>query len=133
MGRTAHLLTRGGAMVALTAGLALLAPALAAAGANPKPKPVSEAAVRACIRDNLVRYTNPSKAIFAQYVDLAAACRTALARGKEGDVKITPLRSRKRKACKAAVRRAPVRRPSRPGQRTASCRKVVRRRTAPRR
>ena len=78
----------------LLLGASLLALAIcepAFAGTKPRPKPVSEAAVRACVQENLVRYTGPEKATFAQYVDLATACRAALSDEEDAELAITPL------------------------------------------
>jgi hypothetical protein len=59
------------------------------------PKPVTEAAVRACVEQNLVRYSDPQHAAVLQYVDIAAACRAALAGGgSDVQVQIVPIGSR---------------------------------------
>jgi phosphate/sulfate permease len=81
----------------------LVASAVAAApswAARP-PKPVTEAAVRACVAQNLVRYSDPQHAAVLQYVDIAAACRAALAGGgSDVQVQIVPIGSRSSRIAK---------------------------------
>ena len=81
--------------IALVTSLGLLAFALlvpqAAMGQKPPP---SEQAVRACVEENLARYSSPDEAAVAQYLDLEAACRAALAGDDDVDVQVTPLGAR---------------------------------------
>ena len=86
--------------------LIALSAASAGSAQPPRPKPVSEAAVRACVRDNLVRYSTPDRADLVQYVDIAAACRSALAGEQDTQVAITPLGGNRAAARRAASSRA---------------------------
>ena len=68
------------------------------------PKPVTAAAVRACVAQNLVRYSDPQHAAVLQYVDIAAACRAALAGGgSDVQVQIVPIGSRALGIAKTAL------------------------------
>jgi len=70
----------------------LLGPVGASAGGTPKPPP-TEAQIRACVEQNLARYSGPDKAVYAQYVDLETACRAALTGTDDAQVEITPIES----------------------------------------
>lgn len=59
-------------MAASLAICALLVLGAATAGA------VTDAQVRACVLNNLIRYAPPDRAVVAQYLDLEAACRAQL-------------------------------------------------------
>ena len=81
--------------VLVVATLVAAAVAVAPSWAARPPKPVTEAAVRACVAQNLVRYSDPQHAAVLQYVDIAAACRAALAGGgSDVQVQIVPIGSR---------------------------------------
>jgi hypothetical protein len=68
---------------------ALVIAALAALGALPcSAAAVSDAALRACIERNGVRYDTPADAVAAQYVDIAAACRAKLEQGDGATVSV---------------------------------------------
>ena len=47
--------------------------------------------VARCVADNLVRYDTPDRAVVAQYVDIVAACRAAVAGDPVADVSLSPI------------------------------------------
>lgn len=61
---------------------ALCAPASALGGVDP---------VEACIRDNLVRYAPPDRAVVAQYLSLEAACREKVEADEQAAVQTSPI------------------------------------------
>ena len=65
--------------------LAMLALLPAAAWAAP----VDQGALDRCIARNTLRFTQPGDALAAQYVDIAAACRAALAGNTVGHIAVT--------------------------------------------
>jgi hypothetical protein len=78
----------------------------AAWAASPPPPPVSPEAVRNCVLENLGRYATPDQAVVVQYVDLAAACRAALAGSSDTDIQVTPLGSSRTASSSSSNRRS---------------------------
>jgi hypothetical protein len=70
--------------------VALLLVAAPAAAAASRPPGSLDARVRDCVQKNRIRYTTPDKALVAQYIDLASACRALLDRPRAAIV-VTPL------------------------------------------
>jgi hypothetical protein len=52
---------------------------------------VTDAQVRACVLDNLIRYDPPERAVIVQYLDIEGACRARLEGAPEAQVSVVPL------------------------------------------
>lgn len=71
------------------AAIALATVLLAATGAGGAQGAIDP--VAACIRDNLVKYAPPDRAVVAQYLSLESACRAKVEGDEQAGVQTTPL------------------------------------------
>lgn len=52
---------------------------------------MTDAQVRECVVDNLIRYDPPERAVIVQYLDIEGACRARLEGAPEAQVSVVPL------------------------------------------